>query len=276
MHLEIVTGKGGTGKSALTAALALRRAQMGHRVLALATSDPRRLGAHLGRQSVSSEATEISDGLLLALIAPGPALQEYLRTNLNVPTPRMALATKGFDALATAAPGIKELVTVGKIISEAESGEWDSVFVDAPATGQIAACLNAPETVAGLVPSGRLREQADRMWARLADKATRLTIVTLAEELPITETREALVELAGTASTIQVVANRVLPELATSPHDVEHLGPSAHRDAAVLHTALTSSQRRWLAEMDVARELPYLFGVLTPAEVAARLSEELR
>ena len=275
MHLEIVTGKGGVGKSAVAAGLALHLAHQGARVLALATTDPRGLGAHLGRQSVGVEADEVRDGLFLSMISPGPALQEYLRRNLKVPTPRIGLAVKAFDVLASTAPGIKEIITIGKIVSEIEDGEWDAVVVDAPATGQVGAYLNAPSTVANLVASGRVRDQADRMRNRLTSPDTRLTIVTLAEELPIAETKEACTNLAETCGTMRVVANRILSRLRVPATVIGSMDASPARDAASLHQSLHSAQQHWLAEIDHERTLPQLFGVLTPHEVAARLSEQL-
>ena len=277
MHprLEIVSGKGGVGKSALAAAIALGRAQQGARVLALATNDPRGLGAHLGRQSLTSEPVEVRDGLFLAVIEPGPALQQYLRENMNVPTPRLGLATRAFDVLATAAPGIKEVITIGRVVLEVHRGEWDTVVVDAPATGQLASYLNAPATVAGLVPTGRVLEQSSWMREVLAAASTRLTLATLAEELPVAETRQARAELEGVCGTTRVVANRILPDLGVPAAVVAALDPGPYRDAALLHDSLSQSQRELLEQIDTDIALPHLFGVLTPPEVAAQLSEAL-
>ncbi len=191
-----------------------------------------------------------------------------------MPVPRLGMAAKAFDALATAAPRIKDIITVGKIVTEVDGGEWDAVVVDAPATGQVGAYLNAPRTVANLVASGRVRDQAENMHDRLASADTRLTIVTLAEELPIAETKEAWSNLSGICGNARVVANRVLPPLAVPQAVVASLDASPAREAADLHHSLHGAQQQWLTGIEHERTLPQLFGILTPHEVAARLSEE--
>lgn len=274
-RLEIVSGKGGVGKSAVAAALALRRAQQGARVLTLASTDPAGLGAHLGRQVLTFDPVEVRDGLFVASIEPGPALQQFLRHNMNVPMPRLSVATRAFDILANTAPGIREIITIGKVVAEAQRGEWDVVVVDAPATGQLASYLNAPSTVANLVPSGKIRKQSSRMQEVLGDDSTRLTLVTLAEELPITETLEALAEITGVCGATRVVANRILPSLGVGATTVARLEPGPYRDAAQLHRSIYDLQRHWLGQIEVDVTLDHLFGVLTPPEVAAQLSEQL-
>ena len=275
IRLEIVSGKGGVGKSAVAAGLARARAHEGARVLALGTTDPRGLGSHLGLAGVSIDPVEVRDGLFAATILPGPALQQYLKIQLRVATPRMSLATRAFDLLATAAPGIREVITIGKVIWEAERGGWDVVVVDAPATGQLGSYLTAPSTVAGIVPSGRVLEQSTWMREVLAADTTRLTLVTLLEELPVSETREALAEVGGLTGSTRIVANRVLAPLAVPAGAVAAAAPGPMRDAALLHESLQHSQARWADELQPALSIPHQFGVLTPQEVAARLAEEL-
>lgn len=221
------------------------------------------------------EPAEIRDGLFAATILPGPALQQYLKIQLRVATPRMSLATKAFDLLATAAPGIREVITIGKVIWEAERGGWDVVVVDAPATGQLGSYLTAPSTVAGIVPSGRVLEQSTWMREVLAATTTRLTLVTLLEELPVSETREAMAALGDLTGSTRVIANRVLEPLGVAAETLSGIAPGPMRDAAHLHQSLNRSQGRWATELEPSLSLPHLFGVLTPQEVAARLAEEL-
>lgn len=276
-RLVIVSGKGGVGKSAVTAATALAGARHGKKVLAIATNDPVGLATHLGRSNLGSEPEEISPGLHATSVDLADALTEYLRLQLKVPAPGFGAVSRAFDVLASTAPGIKEIITIGKVIYEVGRDVWDLVVVDAPPTGQIGSYLRAPRTVSELVPSGRVREQSDWMEGVLADDRTHLAFVTLAEELPVTETLEAMsdVEDARLGSS-SVIANRLLPQLRASAEMLATVPAGAHRDAAVHHQAVYAQQRRWLGEITVDRRLPYLFGVLTPAEVAARLADEIR
>ena len=143
--------------------------------------------------------------------------------------------------------------------------------MDAPPTGQISSYINAPATVSTLVPSGRVRDQAAWMEEVLGRDSSRLTLVTLAKELPVQETSEARNELEGVCGQTRTVVNRVLAELRVA--DLARVPAGPYREAAQLHQALHAGQRRWIEELPASLMLPYLFGVLTPPEVAAQLSE---
>jgi anion-transporting ArsA/GET3 family ATPase len=102
--------------------------------------------------------------------------------------------------------------------------------------------------------------------------ATQLVLVTLPEELPVIETEDTL-EYLRSESLIgnhRVIANRVLPELLSAA-----VGSGAAAEAAALHRSLFSEQQEWLRRLPPERTLPYLFGLLTPGEVAARLADEM-
>jgi len=276
-QLVIVSGKGGVGKSAVAAARAMTTARAGRRVLALSSTTSPGLGHHLAQPSLGFTPVEVETGLFAASINLGEALQEYLQLQLNVPTPRFGIVAKAFQVLANTAPGIREIITIGKAIHEAARGPWDQVVVDAPPTGQIASFLRAPRTVSELVPTGRVKQQSAWMESILFGADTEVVLVTLLEELPVTETLEALEELSavGLEARPTVVANRVLGPLRVSPEVVQHLPAGPHREAAELHQAIRRSQSSWADQIDIDRSLPYLFGVLTPPEVTVRLFEEL-
>jgi anion-transporting ArsA/GET3 family ATPase len=256
-QLVLVSGKGGVGKSAVAAARALTAARAGKRAL-------------------SFEPVEVEPGLHASMIDLGEAMAEYLRLQLGVPTPRIGLIAKAFEVLANTAPGIREIITIGKAIHESQRERWDLVVLDAPPTGQLASFVRAPRTVSELVPTGRVRQQSAWMESVLAE-ATELVLVTLLEELPVVETTVAMAELAALGMTGEptIVANRVLDSLELSAGWQEHLAAGPHRDAALLHLALEAGQAEWRSVLGESITLPYLFGVLTPPEVAARLHEEL-
>jgi anion-transporting ArsA/GET3 family ATPase len=277
-RLIIVTGKGGVGRSAVTAALALRAVHLGKRVLTIAMTDDLGLALHLGRERLEYEAKEIRPGLHALAIHRPAALNEYLRVQLGVPKiTRMGPIARAFDALASTAPGIREVVTMGKVVWEVRKEAWDLVIADGPPLGQIASHLRAPQTVTELVPVGKVREQADWMIGLLADESmSGMLLVTLAEELPVTETREALtwLEEHQVIEHPQIVANRILPRLQTTKRHIKETGPGPVQEAALLHKALYEEQQRWIGELPPDRQLPFLFGLHTPPEVAARLADE--
>lgn len=276
-ELLIVTGKGGVGKSAIAAALALQAQRAGLRVLAIAMTDRAGLAAHLGSPPLTPEAHEVRHGLYALAIERPAALIEFLRAQLGLPrVTRLGLLARAFDALASTAPGIREVITMGKVLYEVKRGAWDLVVADAPPTGQIGSHLRAPRTVTELVPRGRIREQSDWMLELLADaERSGLLLVTVAEELPVVETTEALHWLTEEklVPVLGVVANRVLDPLGVSAGVVGKLEEGAHQQAALLHNALHREQQHWLDQLPPGIRLPYLFGLLTPSEVAARLAD---
>jgi anion-transporting ArsA/GET3 family ATPase len=275
-RLVIVTGKGGVGKSAVAAALALTAHREGSRVLAMSlVGTGGGLASHLGAAPLTFDPQEVRPGLSALVVERTRALVEYLETQANVP----AFATFGpfaraFDAIASAAPAVREIVTIGKLLWEVKREAWDLVVADGPPTGQIGSFLRAARTISELVPTGRIRDQAAWMDAILLDAArTELVIVTIPEELPTAETEEALAWLdeEQVVGSRTVVANRVLPSLARPARLPE--GPVG--SAARLHLDLVADQAEWLAELPPDQRLPFLFGVFTPQEVAAQLADEV-
>ena len=272
-RLVLVSGKGGVGKSAVSAGLALLAQRRGLRVLAMEMGSPGGLSAHFGTGPLEFEPIELRPGLHAMQMVRSDALLEYLSLQLNIKgLTRFGPLARAFDALATTAPGIREIITIGKAIWEVREDRWDIVIADAPPTGQIGSFLRAPVTIAELVPSGRIRVQAEIMQEILRDPSvTGMIIVTLLEELPATETGETISWLAkeDLAATPTVIANRVLDEL-TDPDTP----PGPVGEAAQLHRALWLEQQVWLDRLPPEHTLPYLHGLFTPGEVAARMADE--
>lgn len=279
-RLLIVSGKGGVGKSAVSAALGIIAARRGKRVLALAMVGSNGLASHLGVDSLTYDATRIRPGLYGMAVDRSHALDEYLGLQLHIarslPTRQLSNA---LSVLADTAPGIREIVTMGKPIFEAWSDRWDLVIADAPPIGQLQSYLSAPQTITGLVPTGAVREQAARLETTLADpQVSSLVLVTTPEELAVQETREAIAEIdAGRQILISgVIANRVLDPLGVPQESIAALPESPARAAGLLHTGLVEAQALWLDSIPRDdRRLPFLFGFHTPGEVAARLADIL-
>ena len=271
-RLIVVSGKGGVSKSAVSAGLALLAQRRGLRVLAMEMGSPGGLSAHFGTGPLEFEPVELRPGLHAMQMVRSDALLEYLSIQLGIRgLNRFGPLARAFDALATTAPGIREIITIGKAIWEVREDRWDVVIADAPPTGQIGSYLRAPVTISELVPSGRIRVQAELMREILHDPAlTSLVVVALPEELPVTETEETLEWLAkeDLVAPPVVVANRVLDEL-TDPDTP----PGPIGEAARLHRSLWADQQIWLDRLTPLWRLPYLHGLFTPGEVAARIAD---
>lgn len=273
-RLVVVSGKGGVGKSAVASGLALMGQRHGLRILAVEMEAGGGLSAHFGTGELAFEPREVRPGLHAMQMVRSDALLEYLSLQLRLPgMGRFGAVARAFDALATAAPAVREIVTIGKILWEVREDRWDLVVFDAPPTGQIGSYLRAPESILELVKTGRIRGQAEWMADALRDPGlTQLLLVTLPEELPTTETLEVIdwVRHTGVVAEPVVVANRVLEEVRskTSPDGV--VG-----DMVSLHRSLAEEQQKWLKTLPAALELPYLFGLFTPGEVAAHMSDDL-
>ena len=145
------------------------------------------------------------------------SLREYLKLHLKVPLiGRIGPLARMFDFVANAAPGVKEILTVGKLCYEVRERRYDLVVVDASATGHVVGQLAAPQAINDLVKVGLIRAQTDWMLDILSDpRSTGLVIVTTPEEMPVNETIELAdrVRDETTVDLAAVVVNRVLPEL---------------------------------------------------------------
>ena len=276
--LVIVSGKGGVGKSAITASLALHAAREGHRVLCIGMTDAVGLATHFGVASLAYEPRRVHAGIDAIAIDRAAALDEYLRIQLRIPKAApLRQFTKFFEELVDTAPGIREIITMGKPLFETWRTTYDRVIVDAPPIGQLISYLRAPATVANVVPTGAVREEAMRMRLTIADPArTGLLIVTMPEELPVVETIEALREMGDEAliDLIGIVINRVIYPLSAESSAIENLAEGPLKDAAILHQRLAAEQSRWLELLPDGPRLPHLFGLLTPGEIAAALSDQ--
>ena len=217
-RLHFVVGKGGVGKTTIAAALALLLVRRGRRTLAVEMDAVGRLPTLLGGRGVGYVPTQVAPGLHVLGLDGRAALEEYL--GLIIPVKRLlatVFASKLYQYFVAAAPGLKELMTVGKIWYEAtreEAGRpcWDAIVVDAPATGHSLQYLRMPQAAREAFGAGLVQREATKITGLLRDRqTTAVHIVTLAEETPVTETLETrtqLVEALGPPLGF-VIANRV-------------------------------------------------------------------
>jgi anion-transporting ArsA/GET3 family ATPase len=262
-RVTFVTGKGGVGKSTIAAALATRS---GRALLV-------RLGARRA-EPVPGPAVSVLD------VDGATALGEYLGQALPAALVRRVTESRLYRAFVAAAPGLRELMTVGKILHEArrytgDAPTWSAVVVDTPATGHVVQLLAMPAAAAGAF-GGLVRREAERLVAELADPAcTRVLPVTVAEPLAVTETLELLEALRALRLPLgPLVVNRVHRAPAVVPATPPDASPAL---AAALRCAREEStwaaaNRRELERLPAPRvELPFVHDTAELAVLAELL-----
>ncbi|HEY3842509.1 MAG TPA: ArsA-related P-loop ATPase [Acidimicrobiales bacterium] len=217
LKLVFVTGKGGVGKTTVAAALAQLAAEHGQKVLTCEVDAKGDLAALFEASPTGFVPREIAPGISSMSMDTEASLREYLKLHLRIPVVgRIGPLAKAFDFVATAAPGVREILTVGKLCYEVRERHYDMVVVDAPASGHIIGQLAAPQAINDLVKVGLIKGQTQWMLEILSDpQQTGLVAVSTPEEMPVSETLE-LVERVKEETTVRmsaVVVNRVLPEL---------------------------------------------------------------
>jgi len=241
-RLIVVTGKGGTGKTTVAAALARGAASRGLRVLVAETGRdenvPRLLGA--GREPVGHDGRYTPAGPFALRLEPYAALAEYLRLQLRIPGAVAGLLRQpAFRQLMDAAPGWRELVTLGKIwhLEQAYEGDrprFDLLIVDAPATGHGLTFLDVPRVVVSAIRSGPLRRHAGWVESLVRDRERTLLLpVALAEELPARETIELVSRL---RDDVGIGIDRVIVNAVEPPPFPPALPDLDQRLAALPHT----------------------------------------
>ncbi len=218
-RLLFVTGKGGVGKTAIAAALGQLAASQGMRTLLCEVDAKGNLAGAFETGPTQFKEREIAPGLWAMSMDTEASLKEYLSLQLKVPLlARLGPLARTFDFVANAAPGVKEILVVGKLCHEVRENHYDLVVVDAPASGHIVGQLAAPQAMRDLVQVGKVRDQTSWMLDILGDPArTGVVVVATPEEMPVTETLELTARLREetVVDVAAVVVNRVLPELFT-------------------------------------------------------------
>ena len=249
VRLHIVTGKGGTGKTTVAAALALALAGQGKRVL---------LAEVEGRQGISSIFDVDPLALTEARIAHAPhggevfglsveakaALLEYLQMFYKLGRAGGLLEKFGaIDFATTIAPGVRDVLLIGKVYEAVRRRKdhkakgpgaapaYDAVVLDAPPTGRVVRFLNVNNEVADLARVGPIRSQADSITAILKSPQTVVHVVTLLEEMPVQETVDVIADLRTIGMPIGGVVVNQVREAILSPKDLKAAARSAIKRA---------------------------------------------
>lgn len=199
MRLLLVTGKGGVGKTTVSAALALAAAKRGKRVLLVEIGPREHFSRIFGAQPAGHNEVPVDENIWAINLHPYRALEEYLETQL--PSRRLVRLISHnplFKQLVEVAPGFRDLITLGKVWhleSQREAGsnrpKYDLIIVDAPATGQGLGFLQTPGAFVKAIRFGPPRTHSQWVRDLIEDPArTRLILVTLPEELPVNEAAE--------------------------------------------------------------------------------------
>ncbi|GAA3519055.1 ArsA-related P-loop ATPase [Aeromicrobium panaciterrae] len=227
-QLHVVTGKGGTGKTTVAAALAMALAGEGKKVLLCEVEGRQGIAQLFDVPPLPYEERKIAVGLgggaVYALaIDPESALLEYLAMYYRLGRAGKALDRFGIiDFATTIAPGVRDVLLTGKVYEAARRREgrdftYDAIVMDAPPTGRITRFLNVNTEVAGLAKVGPIRRQADSIMEMMRSPDTRVHLVTVLEEMPVQETIDGIAELTSQKLPIgHVILNLVRPPLVSA------------------------------------------------------------
>jgi len=268
-RVVIVAGKGGVGKTTVTATLALTAARAGMRVLIVEVEGKSGLSAAFGKPALAYEEIELRPGIRARTLTPDEALIDYLEgAGLKRISKRLA-HSGALDVVATAVPGMKDILVLGKVKQLEQARAADLIIIDAPAAGHAVSFLMSPIGLLDAVSMGPVRKQALEVVEMLADpQRCQVMLVTIPEETPVNElvdTAYALEDKIG-VSLGPVVLNSCYFEadLETSLDDIR-------RDADLLDVFVSDREARDLVRAAAFRADRHAL----QQEQAARLAEKL-
>lgn len=260
VRLHVVTGKGGTGKTTVSAALALALAAQGRRVLIVEVEGRQGIAGLFDTPPLPYEerkvavAAEGGDVHALA-IDPQDAVLEYLEMYYRLGRAGKALDRMGaLEFATTIAPGLRDVLMTGKTyeaVRRRGTGggfAYDAIVMDAPPTGRVTRFLNVNEEVTELARMGPINRQADSIMTLFRSSATAVHVVTVLEEMPVQETVDGIAELSAARLPVGVV---VVNQVRSSPLSSQNLlaAQSGRVDTGALRAGIVSGDLADLPHM---------------------------
>ena len=187
-RLVIVAGKGGVGKTTVTAALARAAAETGLSTLIVEVEGKSGLASAFGREPLTYDEVELSPGIRGRTLTPDNALMEYLHDHGMARVSKRLMSSGALDIVSTAVPGIKDILILGKVKQLERAGAADLILLDAPAAGHAITFLLAARALLDAVRVGPINTQAREVLELLTDpQRCEVMLVTLPEETPVNE-----------------------------------------------------------------------------------------
>jgi len=271
-RVVIVAGKGGVGKTTVTAALAVAAARTGMSVLIVEVEGKSGLAAAFDRPALTYEETPLDDGILARTLTSDAALIDYLESHGMKRISKRLAASGALDVVATAVPGMKDILVLGKVKSLEQTASADLIILDAPAAGHAITFLLSARGLIDAVRVGPVHKQAQDVVELLSDpQRCQVMLVTIPEETPVNElvdTAFAIEDRAGVALG-PVVVNGCYDAPAFSA--TESTAEAIAADAVALDRFVSPREAEDLAHAAAFRAARYAI----QQEQASRLAERL-
>jgi anion-transporting ArsA/GET3 family ATPase len=290
-----VTGKGGVGKTTVTAALARAVAGRGRRVLVAMCNAKERISTMFGCDPIGPSIAPVAAGIWAVNIDPEEAFAEYGQMVLKVPgLYRAVFQNRYVRSFLPAVPGLAEWAILGKAWFHTTEmlpdgrPRFDLVLLDAPATGHGLDMLRVPKVIIEVVPPGVLRRDAERAWTLFQNPLlTAVVVVTVPEELPTTETLELVAAVRGELNMPlgALVINNVVPTLFSDEERDQLIASGTERAAppGIVGAAVRRAQKERLQAESFERlraigdlshiELPHLLEDAATPKAIGMLAE---
>jgi len=247
-RVVIVAGKGGVGKTTVTATLAVAAARAGRNVLIVEVEGKSGLATAFNRPALGYEEQDLVPGIRGRTLTPDAALRDWLEGNGLKRISKRLVQTGALDVIATAVPGMKDILVLGKVKGLEQSRDADLIIVDAPAAGHALTFLTSAQGLLDAVAVGPVRKQAADVVEMLSDPARcQVVLVTLPEETPVNEavdTAFAIEDRVGVRLG-PIVVNGCYPELALTPASAT--AAAAQADAQLIDVFVSDHEASDLA-----------------------------
>lgn len=216
-RLIFLTGKGGVGKTTIVGALGYLASRCGKKVLLCELEQRGNLASVFGLDKIDYAPLKVQDNLYIMSMDTGQSLTEYVHLMLKLPNfAPLGPLNSLFELFSMAAPGVREVLSVGKLCYEVRENHYDLVIADSSATGHVVGTLATSKHVNTLIDKGIIREQTDWMDDILYDpQQTCVSVVTTAQETPVLETLDLIERILSSVNIGlgPIFANRIMNEI---------------------------------------------------------------